>query len=314
MFETVHGLATTFFSDGLPKAVLDNPELWTNFRSRITWLPLPATNTSEAKQMRIAACIGALGSMLAALIFVPVYVEPDNGEITKFLSDVSFYDHKREVHLRSVFLDAKPDEQDAIRQRRTVVIGEKIYKTFGQLLHDDKKSLFKAKLQETCTIAVTNWEFIRQCEIKVDTLYPPFDPTEQAATEFNEKNWNPICLTPDGTPPEKAPEANGSPKSKTSSKTNGTGRNRNSNRDRDDSPPPTNGVHIDEGLHFGHSDVQRPLWPAFGIGDDDLSKGYVLLNSQAKPARQEMGDRRTHRRSIRNSSMSRPPSSVFLVR
>lgn len=256
--------------------------------------------------------------MLAGLVFVPVYVDPDNGEVAKLLSDLAFYEPKKEAHLRSVLLDARTDYQDSIRQNRIVEIGETIYQIFGQLLHDDKKDSFKAKLSDTCNIAVTNWEFVRQCEIKVDTLFPPFDPTEQAVTDFNEKNWYPIHLTPGGTPPEKAPEKapepNGSPKSKTEPKTNGTGKNRNSNRDRDNSPPSTNGVHVDEGLQFGQSDVQRALWPAFCIGDEDISKGYVLLNSQAKPARQEMKDRRTQRRSMRTSSVSRPPSSVFLVR
>lgn len=312
VFNTVHGLATTFFSDNLQKAVLDNNALWDELRQRITWLPLPATNSREAKQMRIAACIGALGSMLAGLIFVPVYVEPDSGEITRLLSQLAFYDEKREIHLRSVLLAAMSHEQEMIREKRAIIIVETIYNIFGRLLHDDRKDLFKAKVQDACRVAVKSWEFVRHAEIKVDTLYPPFDPTEETASEFTYRNWVPIRLTPPGTPPEKSSEQNGSPKSKGSPKTNGAGRKTERGGGREDSPPPTNGVQIDE-LQFGHSDIQRPLWPAFGIGDQELAKGYVLLNSQSTPARQEMGNRRMQRQSMRNSSMSRPPSSAFLV-
>ena len=97
-------------------------------------LPLIRSNTPDAKRMRIAACVGALGSMLAGIIFVPVYLEPDMGDVKSLLTDLYMTDKPREQHLRSVLLSTSVDTQVDIRRDRVRQIAETIWFTFGRLI------------------------------------------------------------------------------------------------------------------------------------------------------------------------------------
>ncbi|KAK7756335.1 hypothetical protein SLS62_001561 [Diatrype stigma] len=307
VFEAVHKLATNFFSDGLPKATLDNADLWADLHDKLKWLPLPASNSKEARQMRMAACVGALGSRFAGHIFVPMYVDPDAGEITNLLSSLSNTDSAREVYLRSVLLSVDPEQQKKIRRKRIIEILEAVHKTLGCLVREEKQNAFKADLQEVCKAAVECWEFIRQTEVKVHPVLPSFNPMEDTAAVFNDKDWVPIRLTVPSK--DKVPEVNGGPKTNGTGKKNGRDPDRNGDRDQEESPPTTNGVQAeDEPPSSIFLDVRRAVWPAFYIGDG-VMKGHVLLNSQAKFAWDEMSSpRRVQRQQKRrNASVSRPP-------
>lgn len=307
MFETVHRLATTFFSDGLPKATLENGGLWEDLHDKLKWLPLPPSNSKEARQMRMAACVGALGSRFAGHIFVPMYVEPDAGEITNLLSSLSNTDSAREVYLRSVLLSVDPEHQKNIMRKRFVEIIETVHKTLGCLVREEKQSAFEAELREVCRVAVECWEFIRQTEVKVHPVFPAFNPMEDTAAVFNDRDWAPIRLAIPGK--DKVTELNGISKTNGTGKKNGRDQDRNGDRDQEDSPPTTNGVHVEEEPSSSiFLDVRRAVWPAFYVGDE-VMKGHVLLNSQAKSAWDEMSSpRRVQRQQKRrNGSVSRPP-------
>ena len=121
----MHSFAMRFFYENLSKRVLEDSTAWEGLRDRIRWLPLLPSNSPDAKRMRVAACIGALGSMLAGLIFVPVYMDPDMGEIRNLLTDIYMTDHTREQHLRGVLLSVHPDvQQDSVNTARSPSVKE----------------------------------------------------------------------------------------------------------------------------------------------------------------------------------------------
>ncbi|RYP14590.1 hypothetical protein DL765_006261 [Monosporascus sp. GIB2] len=302
LFTTVYDLAKTFFSENLSRSVLDDDRPWRHIHKQIRWLPLPASNTPDAKQMRIAACIAALGSRFARLIFVPVYLQSDAGELlsdaSELLSDagellsdagepqpdegwlsgllfnLAAADAPREAYLRSVLLDVLPDKQARIRKQRTAEIVNAVCTGIGQLLDEPKRAEFRNRVEDACEAAAACWQKIRQLKTKVHAFMP--DVTEDIAENVTDKYWLPLR-----PPANKSPEPNGT-------------------------APVTNDV------PNGHkppaiepSDIKKFIWPAFIIGER-VEKGYVLLRSQTKGAKEEMRSRRPARKTARRHSMSKP--------
>ncbi|RYP86378.1 hypothetical protein DL769_000762 [Monosporascus sp. CRB-8-3] len=285
LFTTVHNLAKTFFSESLSRSVLDDDNLWKDIHDQIKWLPLPPSNTPDAKQMRIAACIAALGSRFVRLIFVPVYLQSDTGEqqsdageLSGLLSNLAAADAPREAYLRSVLLDVLPDEQDRIRKQRTIDIVNAVCTGIGRLLDEQKKAAFRDGVEEACRAAAECWQKLRLLKTKVDPFMP--EATEETAENVTDEYWLP------------APLALGLPANK--------------------SPEPNRTLPVNNDVPNGHkqhtiepSDVRNFIWPAFIIGER-IEKGFVLLRSQTKVAKEETRSKRTARRTMRRNSGAKP--------
>ncbi|RYO77672.1 hypothetical protein DL766_004732 [Monosporascus sp. MC13-8B] len=250
LFTTVHDLARTFFSENLSRNVLDDDNLWKSIHKQIGWLPLPASNTPDAKQMRIAACIAALGSRFFRLIFVPVYLQSDTGELQSdagesqsdagelsgLLSNLAAADPPREAYLRSVLLDVLPEEQIRIRKQRTAEIVNAVCTGIGRLLEEQKRAEFRDRVEEACKAAVECWQKLRLLKTKVDPFMP--DVTEDTAEHITDEYWLPL-----GPPANKSPEPNGT-------------------------APVTNEVPNGHKIPaIEPSDVKNFIWPAFIIGE-----------------------------------------------
>ncbi|RYO91937.1 hypothetical protein DL764_008219 [Monosporascus ibericus] len=260
VFTTVQNLAETFFSQSLHKDILGDDNLWKDIQEQIRWLPLPASNSSEAKQMRIAACIAALGSRFVRLIFVPVYQQSDTGELSGLLSSLAAADAPRETYLRSVLLDVLPDEQTSIRKQRTIEIVSAVCTGIGRLLEDQKKAAFRDSVERACKVADECWQKIRRLKMKVDPFMPLSESIEDGAEQFTDEFWLPVPL-PSGLPTDKSPESSGKP-----SGTNGA----------------PNGHELPA---IELSDVKSFIWPAFMIGERIQTRGKKdneeELNSEA---------------------------------
>ncbi|RYP22760.1 hypothetical protein DL767_008987 [Monosporascus sp. MG133] len=285
VFKTVHNLAKNFFSENLSKSVLGDDDLWKEIHDQIRWLPLPASNTLDAKQMRIAACIAALGSRFVQLIFVPVYQQSETGELSALLSSLATADAPRETHLRSVLLDVLPEEQTSIRTQRTADIVSDVCGGIGRLLEDQKKAAFRDGVEEACKVAAECWQKIRRLKTKVDPFMPPPEGIEDTAEQSTDEFWLPVPLSL-GPPTDKSPESSG--------KASGS-----------------------KGAPNGHelptiepSDVRSFIWPAFIIGERVLEKGFVLLKSQAKAAREELRSKRATRKTPKLASHCRDPPQI----
>lgn len=314
-FDAVHSFAMRFFYQNLNKSVLEDGTVWEHLRNRITWLPLLPSNSPDAKRMRVAACIGKLGSMLAELIFVPVYVNPDMGEVRSLLTDlyVTDTDHLQEKHLRGVLLSVLPDVQQDIKTKRIQKIIEKISLIFDRLLDDETRDEFKEELVQTCKVAAECWGFVRQAQIKVDTVLPVFQNTEETAEQFTDMNWLPVPLGSSTTTAAMKNSEHGDSQKKGGPKLNGTAK-QTGNGNAMGGPKQsgivqtaTNGE--EQQVAFDHKSVHCPVWPSFDVGDE-LVKGYVLLATQVQAAREERGTRRMQRQARRNSSVQ--PKAAFL--
>ena len=314
-FAAVQSFAMRFFYENLSKRVLEDSTAWEGLRDRIRWLPLLPSNSPDAKRMRVAACIGALGSMLAGLIFVPVYMDPDMGEIRNLLTDIYMTDHTREQHLRGVLLSVHPDVQQDIKRKRILHIIETISLIFGRLLDDQTRDVFKEELVQTCKVAVECWDFVRQARIKVDTMYPAFKGTEESAEQeqFTDKNWLPVPLPTSIITSTAKDSENGDSQKKGGPKLNGTAKQTGNGNVKEnttkDGTLQTASSGEQQQVAFERESIQRPVWPGFYV-EDELVKGYVLLTTQVKAAREELPTRRMQRQAHRNSSVQ--PKAPFL--
>ncbi|RYP90513.1 hypothetical protein DL770_003360 [Monosporascus sp. CRB-9-2] len=210
VFTVVYNLAKTFFSENLSKSVLGDDNLWSDIHDQIRWLPLPASNSPDAKQMRIAACIAALGSRFVRLIFVPVYHQSDTGDLSGLLSSLATADAPREIFLRSVLLNILPEEQTYIRKQRTAEIVDDVCAGIGSLIEDQKKAAFRDGVEEACKVAAECWLKIRRLKTKVDPFMPPPEGIDDTAEQFTDEHWLPVQL-PFGLPTDKSPESSGKP-------------------------------------------------------------------------------------------------------
>ncbi|KAJ8109911.1 hypothetical protein ONZ43_g6012 [Nemania bipapillata] len=149
IYSYAKAIAAKFYNEDLPEDIIANGPLFDEIR-RIVKIPFPASNSVAAKKARIAAFLSLLGSRLADQIFLPFYMSPPadqdlpNGvdSIAFMLSDLSFSDPKRELHLRSVLLASSPDEQRKIAHDRADDIANEIFDILGILLNTDSQPQF----------------------------------------------------------------------------------------------------------------------------------------------------------------------------
>lgn len=315
IFNVAHAFATRFFSEDLGDEVLNDSVRWKDLRDRINWLRLIRSNTSDAKEMRIAACLGELGSLLAELILVPVYLEPDAAGVKSLLMSLYVADKQREQYVRSVLLATPVGMQAGIVRDRIHEITEEIWRTFGRLIEEPRRPAFEEALMQVCRTAVECWEFARHARVKVDAFFPAFETTKEIPDESNDEYWLPIPLTvPMATNTGKQAEQAPSQK-KEGPRQNGHARH---NSDANSS---TGGRHKQNGsIHesrrdeepettFDLNSIRRPVWPGYYV-DDEVVKGYVLLNSQVKAAKEDTVSQRVQRQPRRGSAAQ--PKTTFL--
>ncbi|KAI1431054.1 hypothetical protein GGR50DRAFT_111882 [Xylaria sp. CBS 124048] len=219
-------------------------------------IPLPASNSVSAKKARVAAFLSILGYRLVNQIFVPFYLPHDedpaitNGLDTLgiLLSNLSYTDPKREVQLRSLLLAIEPDEQKKIAYNRADHITRDISRLWDGLFSDEEQRQFKTDMSDLCRLAVDSWNTLRPLKNNVE----PFVGT----LEITEEWWLQAEL--DGEKREQ--QVNG--KVHTLS-----------------SKPSTQSLRSAKGLML--------VWPGFLYGCEVLKRGFMLLESQVKQAKEE---------------------------
>lgn len=243
--------------------------------SRIS-LPLPATNTNDARRMRIVAGLMAFGKALANHVFRPTLITRDH-ELDGVLHLTGGRNPSQETYIRSVLLKAIPERHQQNEQESVDLVTKNVLAVVGQWLLDE--SAFISGLRSLCDKATKTWALVQYLEAKVwldfsfrvpgDWVPVPF-PASQAppATACKPGNHKP-------TPPQKKSQGQQGDLSKGSPKSNG----------------------------LSKSDVARVVWPAFlvvdceGLDDDVdptqdelLYQGYVLTQAQIRGAEDEAAE------------------------
>ncbi|KAI1811842.1 hypothetical protein GGS20DRAFT_561125 [Poronia punctata] len=282
IYNAARSLATKYFSEDLSEDVLSNTEGFESL-SREFHFPLPASNTDAAKKARVAVLMTDLGSKLASRIFVPFYtlVEPPEevDDVTILLSCLFPTDPNRELYIRKLLLAIQPESQKKVAIKRARTIAREVYNDIGFLVNTNKRAKFGEDVLKLCGYAVACWENLRPIKSKIE----PFLGDD----EYDDKFWLPAEL--------QLAEAK---KSRANGKSNGI----------DNSLNTKGSVHSLN--QFNQLDC---IWPGFYLDGQVLKKGYMLLQSQVRPASEEQPFKRRSRRAQQRVGLQshRRQSSTF---
>ncbi len=171
LFAAAYKLSKDYFGGNLPDHICNDINSWEKLRSDarvFNKIPLPSSNSPQAKQMRIAAVLVVLGHYLAEQIFQPFY-GLEGGELNDFLSDLAEEDPRRETFLRSALLATmSPEEQQENSQERRLHVLRTVFSILQLLLEDRQRESFRQSLQDLCVRCCEVWSEMQRLEGKID--------------------------------------------------------------------------------------------------------------------------------------------------
>ncbi|KAJ9154903.1 hypothetical protein NKR23_g2569 [Pleurostoma richardsiae] len=277
MFKAARDLVDSYFNADLERTVLDDSDRWTSLKKSKQSIPLPLSNTTAAKQMRVAAVLTILASELAKNIFQPTYLATEGEELSELMTDLAGPEPQRERYLRSVLLAADPESQQETARTRVSRVVREVTGCVGPLLPIEKQGGFQSALEKLCRQVCEQWTRLQRIPEKIE----PYLDLEESMS------WQTRLLPFEGgaAPPPEGKEV----------LTNGNGAASSSKQPARGSPDPDNVVGV--------------VWPCFlAVRDGEpklLASAVVVSSAQASDAREEAGSRRASRSLNRRRTMSR---------
>ncbi|KAK9772499.1 hypothetical protein SCAR479_10872 [Seiridium cardinale] len=268
MFTMAYKWAENLFVDDLEESAFVTPSsgtIWAKIRNhgRVNRIiPLPLSNTREAKQMRISAVLAILAWSLAQYIFQPTYLLQCN-ELSDLLAGLADDDPVRENYLRSVLLPVLPSKQKANGKKRIEQVVVEVYAAVSPVLPNGRHEEFRSSLESICKQVCGQWMRLQLLDEKIE---PSFDA-------YDDEDWKLLSLPAfDGNDTETAAAEAGTV--------------------ADDAA--TESAIAEDDRYQGVGDIEdiaAVLWPSFlsfrGGESELLTEGFVLNKAQVKPAYNE---------------------------
>ncbi|KAK8111983.1 uncharacterized protein PG998_008440 [Apiospora kogelbergensis] len=271
MFTAAYTWASELFAADLDPAAFSGAssgEKWAPLRThpRVSRLiPLPISNSAEAKRMRVAALVGVLGWTCAQHMFQPTYLLQCN-ELCGVLASLADDDHDRETYLRSVLLPVSPSRQKENGKKRIQQAVFDVLACVAPLLPKARQEEVKSSLEAVCKHICGQWMRLQLLEEKIE---PSFDA-------YDGDDWKIIEL----------PAFDGS--------TDATSSHQQDNEARggggSSSGESTGTCAVAEGI-TDIDDIAAVLWPSFLSSRDGeselLTEGFVVAKAQTQQAHHE---------------------------
>lgn len=261
MFSLAYNWAENLFSADLEEKVFVTPAsgtIWAKIRNhgRVNRIiPLPLSNTREAKQMRICAVLAIVAWSLAQYIFQPTYLLQCN-ELSDLLAGLADDDPVREHYLRSVLLPVSPSKQKSNGKKRIEQVVVEVFASVSPVLPNSKHDEFRSSLETMCKQICGQWMRLQLLEEKIE---PSFDA-------YDDEDWKLLQLPFFG-------DANAEPVDEGAATESAIA--------DDDRYKPVGDI----------EDIAAVLWPSFlsfrGGESELVTEGFVLNKAQVKPAYNE---------------------------
>jgi predicted nucleic acid-binding Zn-ribbon protein len=184
IWTSIAGLVETQFRQNLDHSVLTDESCWANLRQseylkHAHQIPLPQSNSSAAKQMRVAAVLAVLSRALHRYIFRPVYLTEygagDDG-IVNMLRAIACDNTAREEHTRAMLLAMLPDKQKAAAAKRVSAVVREVSWSVQHLLSALQYEAFCTGLETACKLACVQWMRIQVAQMKIEPYFgPPYE-------------------------------------------------------------------------------------------------------------------------------------------
>ncbi|KAH8681741.1 hypothetical protein BX600DRAFT_505395 [Xylariales sp. PMI_506] len=262
IYNAVYKWAEEVFSDDLEDTIFHSSSApsWNKLKNhgRVNRIiPLPLSNTPEAKQMRIAAVMAVVAWSFAQYIFQPTYLLQCN-ELSDLLAGLADDDPVRENYLRSVLLPIHPSKQKTNGKKRIEQAVADVFACVSPVLPELKKEVFRSSLEKMCKQVCGQWMRLQLLDEKIEPCFDAYD----------EEDWKlqPLPALDD---------------SKGDSHASSSGYQDTSTE---------SAVTDEQGLH-DLEDIAAVLWPSFlsfrGGESELLTEGFVLNKGQTKAAYSE---------------------------
>jgi hypothetical protein len=283
-----------------------------------TKIPLPASNTLAARQMRLATGLATLGRALERHIFQPLYISEDEDGLTASMGKVLDDNPELETHARGVVLNLLDhDTLVAKGEARTKKAAMEVSRDVKKFIPPEMGASFDKDLQQVCDQALDTWLPLQRVadRVMVELSYP----------ELGEE-WKELPMPPRTT------ARNGNINSSSSGKQPKTTSRHSNGSSSSQAGPSGQRRSASGGPSQGQSSTPRPgssnlggpvygVWPAFIVNDDDvtlLHHGFVLTEEQVKEATEEVAKGETGRRDYRararrNTDASRRRNSTSFL-
>ncbi|KAH6660884.1 hypothetical protein BKA67DRAFT_69285 [Truncatella angustata] len=261
MFTLAYSWVEKIFTEDLEESAFQtvaSGTVWAKIRNhgRVNRIiPLPLSNTREAKQMRISAVLAILAWSLAQYIFQPTYLLQCN-ELSDLLAGLADGDPVRENYLRSVLLPVLPSRQKSNGKKRIEQVVTEVFTAVSPVLSSQKHDEFRSSLEAVCKQICGQWMRLQLLDEKIE---PSFDA-------YDEEDWKLLNLsTFDGSGVDT----------------------------RAEDAAPESAIADDERYQSvgDIEDIAAVLWPSFlsfrGGESELLTEGHVLSKAQVKPAYNE---------------------------
>ncbi|ETS75873.1 hypothetical protein PFICI_12817 [Pestalotiopsis fici W106-1] len=269
MFTLSYHWAESLFANDLEETDFMAPTASTNWakmrnHGRVhRMIPLPLSNTREAKKMRTAAVLAILAWALAQYVFQPTYLLQCN-ELCDLLGGLADDDPVRENYLRSVLLPVLPSRQKANGKRRIEQVVLEVFTAVSPVLPASRHDEIRTSLETICKQICGQWMRLQLLDEKIE---PSFDA-------YDEEDWRLLLL--DGSEGETLKTPTGT------------------NVIAAAAAAADESAIADDDRPDGVTDIEEiaaVLWPSFlslGGGESELlSEGFVLAKAQVKPAYSE---------------------------
>lgn len=277
MFSAAYTWALELFAGDLDPAAFSaalSGENWAPLRThpRVSrMIPLPLSNSGEAKQMRVAALVGILGWVCAQHIFQPTYLLQCN-ELCGVLASLADDDHARETYLRSVLLPVSPSRQKENGKKRIQQAVFDVLACVAPLLPKARQDEVKSSLEAVCKHICGQWMRLQLLEEKIEPSFDAYDGDDWKLIELPAfcGSSSAAALTP--LPQDNSADGGGGGGSSSGERTG------------------TCAV-AEEGGITDIEEIAAVLWPSFLSSRDGeselLTEGVVVAKSQTRAAYHE---------------------------
>ncbi|KAL5619642.1 hypothetical protein FOVSG1_001864 [Fusarium oxysporum f. sp. vasinfectum] len=289
----------------LDEACLTDIAVWGRLRNHASiqrTIPLPASNSPAAKQMRVAAGLRIYSMALADHVFRSTNLT-QNSDFEDVLRDLETEDPLHEVFTRAVLLKIQPARQARNREARAKMTADQVFDAIADLVPSSQKETLKARLYQVSLEACNAWLVIQQL----------LEPVRPVFSVHMPGDWVPL--------PSSVPQRN--------SKAGPSGVAREPLATRVENQGQQTQQPSAESQPIEIDDIMQVVWPAFYVTssqqEDDVGdqvpelvhRGHVITRSQGREAEIEMSRRNARKNARQNSGSSptqrkRRDSAVFL--
>ncbi|KAH7213727.1 hypothetical protein BKA60DRAFT_95119 [Fusarium oxysporum] len=289
----------------LDEACLTDIAVWGRLRNHASiqrTIPLPASNSPAAKQMRVAAGLRIYSMALADHVFRSTYLT-QNSDFEDVLRDLETEDPLHEAFTRAALLKIQPARQARNREARAKMVADQVSDAIADLVPSSQKETLKARLYQVSLEACNAWLVIQQL----------LEPVRPVFSSHMPEDWVPLP----SSVPQRNSKAGPSSVAREPLATRVENQGQQTQRPSAESRP----IEID--------DIMQVVWPAFYVPssqqEDDVGdqvpelvhRGHVITRSEGREAEIEMSRRNARKNARQNSGSSptqrkRRDSAVFL--